>query len=198
MKDTIFTRSIAASIIDKFEDLLDKHNIFVPSPENDERDIDNEAKIYGSTYYDLLDAVEAEVINACRSAQHGAGIVTDRFSTDGIARGTTKPTYRYEIHEVPISPEYASACDLIDCHFNWRYSTEDPDTFYLYATKYLESHCNEPILCLFVRAKSDAVTYNPITKMSCFADDDSWERITGGIPDMALSDEIRDFIVNHG
>lgn len=47
---TIYTRDEAMLIVEMFEDVLDTYNIKVPSPEDDEREPDNEAKLYGSVY----------------------------------------------------------------------------------------------------------------------------------------------------
>ena len=54
----IYTRDEAADILDLFENVLDRYGIKVPSPEDDEREADDEAKLYGSVYYELLDGVE--------------------------------------------------------------------------------------------------------------------------------------------
>lgn len=48
--NAIFTHDEAARIVELFEDVLDEHGIKVPSPEDDERDPDNEAKLYGSVF----------------------------------------------------------------------------------------------------------------------------------------------------
>lgn len=61
MANMIYTRSEAADIVELFEMVLDKYDIRIPSPEDDEREPDNEAKLYGSTYYNLLDDVEARI-----------------------------------------------------------------------------------------------------------------------------------------
>ena len=61
MTNVIYTRSEAADIVELFEMVLDKYDIRIPSPEDDEREPDNEAKLYGSTYYNLLDDVEARI-----------------------------------------------------------------------------------------------------------------------------------------
>lgn len=61
MTNMIYTRSEAADIVELFEMVLDKYDIRIPSPEDDEREPDNEAKLYGSTYYNLLDDVEARI-----------------------------------------------------------------------------------------------------------------------------------------
>lgn len=58
MGKPIFTRSVAAQIIQLFEDVLAENNIHVPSPEDDEREPDDMIGLYGSTYFDLLDGVE--------------------------------------------------------------------------------------------------------------------------------------------
>ena len=61
MTNVIYTRSEAADIVELFEMVLDKYDTRIPSPEDDEREPDNEAKLYGSTYYNLLDDVEARI-----------------------------------------------------------------------------------------------------------------------------------------
>ena len=65
---TIYTRDEAMLIVEMFEDVLDTYNIKVPSPEDDEREPDNEAKLYGSVYSDLLDNVEESLIEFLFSA----------------------------------------------------------------------------------------------------------------------------------
>lgn len=59
----IKTREIAARIVDQFEDVLELADIVVPSPEDEEKDPDNGASLYGSVYADLLDSVEQELID---------------------------------------------------------------------------------------------------------------------------------------
>lgn len=61
--NTIYTHEEAASIIELFEDVLAKYDIKVPSPEDDEREPDNMVGLYGTTYSDLLDAVEDKLID---------------------------------------------------------------------------------------------------------------------------------------
>ena len=77
---TIYTRDEAMLIVEMFEDVLDTYNIKVPSPEDDEREPDNEAKLYGSVYSDLLDNVEASLIELLEKHDEGTEIVTDEFS----------------------------------------------------------------------------------------------------------------------
>lgn len=58
----IYTHDEASRIVEMFERVLDKYDISVPSPEDDEREKDNMVGLYGSTYSDLLDEVEAHLI----------------------------------------------------------------------------------------------------------------------------------------
>ena len=48
-------REYAIAILDLFEDLLDEKGIDIPS--DDRNGYDDEARIYGTEYYDLEDAV---------------------------------------------------------------------------------------------------------------------------------------------
>ena len=77
---TIYTHDEAMLIVEMFEDVLDTYNIKVPSPEDDEREPDNEAKLYGSVYSDLLDNVEASLIELLEKHDEDTEIVTDEFS----------------------------------------------------------------------------------------------------------------------
>ena len=80
-KATPFTpRDEAVLIVEMFENVLDTYNIKVPSPEDDEREPDNEAKLYGSVYSDLLDNVEASLIELLEKHDEDTEIVTDEFS----------------------------------------------------------------------------------------------------------------------
>lgn len=78
--DVIYTRDEAVLIVEMFESVLDAYNIKVPSPEDDEREPDNEAKLYGSVYSDLLDNVEASLIELLEKHDEDTEIVTDEFS----------------------------------------------------------------------------------------------------------------------
>lgn len=77
---TIYTHDEAMLIVEMFEDVLDTYNIKVPSPEDDEREPDNEAKLYGSVYSDLLDNVEESLIALLNRHKKYTAIVTDEFS----------------------------------------------------------------------------------------------------------------------
>lgn len=77
----IYTHDEAARIIEMFEDVLDKYGIHVPSPEDDEREPDNMTGLYGSTYSDLLDDVEAHLIELLRRTRiENPRIVEGEFS----------------------------------------------------------------------------------------------------------------------
>lgn len=66
--DKIYTHDVATQILELFDDLLCERNIKVPSPEDDEREEDNESALYGSTYGELMDNVEAVLIEMLNKA----------------------------------------------------------------------------------------------------------------------------------
>lgn len=74
----IYTHNEAANIIDYFEDILCANEIKVPSPEDDERDPDDQYGLYGSTYGDLLDIIEERLIDIIERAKT-ARIVSYEF-----------------------------------------------------------------------------------------------------------------------
>ena len=81
MKDNaVYTHDEAVRIVDLFENILDAHGIKIPSPEDDERESDNEAKLYGSVYWGLLDDVEESIIELLQKHERGAKIVKYVFS----------------------------------------------------------------------------------------------------------------------
>ena len=58
-------RPYAFDICELFEDILDKHNITIPDEDDDQREPDNCARLYGMTYGNLED----EVVNVlCKFA----------------------------------------------------------------------------------------------------------------------------------
>lgn len=59
----IYTHDEAARIVELFEDILSRYNIHVPSPEDEEREEDNMIGLYGSTYSELLDDIESEILS---------------------------------------------------------------------------------------------------------------------------------------
>lgn len=83
MKDRgIYTHDEAAHIVELFEDVLDTYGIKVPSPEDDEREPDNDAKLFGSVYGGLLDNVEGRIINLLQAHKPDAKIFKYEFSGD--------------------------------------------------------------------------------------------------------------------
>ena len=79
-KDTIYTYDEAARIVEQFENVLARYDIKLPSPEDDERGEDNAAALYGSTYSELHDSIEATLIDLLNRASGGASIVQHVFS----------------------------------------------------------------------------------------------------------------------
>lgn len=79
MDDKIYTHNEAAEIVDLFEEILDHYGIRVPSPEDDEREEDNSAKLYGSVYSDLLDNVEDKLVSIIERAKAGDKVVEYEF-----------------------------------------------------------------------------------------------------------------------
>jgi len=80
MEGKIYTRNEAALIVELFDGLLTGNGIKVPSPEDDQREADNEAALYGSVYYGLLDEVEATLIDLLTRHAPDTEVVTDVFS----------------------------------------------------------------------------------------------------------------------
>lgn len=79
-KEPIYTHDEAALIVEAFENTLEKYGVKLPSPEDDEREADNEAALYGSTYGDLLDSVENMLIDLLNRRANGAPVVEYTFS----------------------------------------------------------------------------------------------------------------------
>ena len=77
--NTIYTRNAAADIVGFIEDILISYGIKVPSPEDDERDSEDDLGFYGTTYSDILDKVEGILINLLRHAKPGVSVITDVF-----------------------------------------------------------------------------------------------------------------------
>ena len=81
-KKEIYTHNEAAYIIELFEELLVANNIKLPSPEDDNRDPDNDAALYGTTYSELLDEVEWRLIYMLQRHDKGVEVITQEFSGD--------------------------------------------------------------------------------------------------------------------
>lgn len=78
--DAIYTHDEAARIVGMFESVLERYGIKVPSPEDDEREPDNSAALYGSVYSELLDTTEYLLIQMFERYNSADSIVTDIFS----------------------------------------------------------------------------------------------------------------------
>jgi hypothetical protein len=74
----IYTHDEAAEIVEMFENVLNKYDISVPSPEDDERE-DNEG-LYGSTYSDLLNNVEDKLIELLKKHTSETKVIENEFS----------------------------------------------------------------------------------------------------------------------
>lgn len=59
----INTHDEATRIVDCFDEILCCHGIRVPSPEDDEREKENDVGLYGSAYGEILDEVEGTLIS---------------------------------------------------------------------------------------------------------------------------------------
>lgn len=75
----VYIRNETAHILDMFDDVLTKHGIKVPSPEDDERDEDNDAALYGSVYYDLFDDLEYTLMRIVEQVRAGEEVITDEW-----------------------------------------------------------------------------------------------------------------------
>ena len=84
MKRTISCRDIAADLVEEFESILDARDITVPSPEDDEKDPDNEARLYGSTFWDLVDRFDNNIAAVVNDTQIGKEADVDSATSDMI------------------------------------------------------------------------------------------------------------------
>lgn len=76
----VYTHDEATRILEAFEDLLSDNDIIIPSPEDDDKEEDNDASLYGSVYSDLLDKVEADIIDITERVRNGAKVVEYEYS----------------------------------------------------------------------------------------------------------------------
>ena len=67
----IYTMNEAVDILEKFDDLLIENGIRIPSPEDDQREPENDAALYGSVYWDLLDYIEENLITISERVKAG-------------------------------------------------------------------------------------------------------------------------------
>lgn len=76
----IYTHDEAALILELFENLLAAYAVRLPSPEDNQREADNSAALYGSVYADLLDTVESRLIDLLNRCQRGEEVVRNAYS----------------------------------------------------------------------------------------------------------------------
>lgn len=79
--EKLYTHDLAAKIVEMFEEVLDSQGVILASPEDGEKEPDNKACLYGSTYSDLLDEVENRLISICEeySVQYIGGEFSGNF-----------------------------------------------------------------------------------------------------------------------
>ena len=77
---TVYTHDEAADIVGAFEDLLLENEIKIPSPEDDEREPDDQFGLYGSTYDELITYVESALVEIIGRIKDGASVIEDVFS----------------------------------------------------------------------------------------------------------------------
>lgn len=80
MDDIIYTHDEASRILEWFDDLLSEYGIVVPSPEDDQREEDNCAALYGSTYADLMDRIENALVDLLSRTKNGAEVIPYAYS----------------------------------------------------------------------------------------------------------------------
>lgn len=78
--ESIYTHDEAGRIVDMFESVLEKYGICVPSPEDDERDPDDNLGLYGSTYADLFDQIEEKLLEILNRHTDGEKVIPHEYS----------------------------------------------------------------------------------------------------------------------
>lgn len=78
--NVIYTRDEAARIVEMFEDILVENGVSIPSPEDDDREPDDDLGLYGSVYSDLLDEVESMLIGLLARRDTGSHVISGEFS----------------------------------------------------------------------------------------------------------------------
>ena len=71
----IYTHNIAADILDIFDEFLCEREIVVPSVNDNQRDPDNTAALYGTEYGELLNDVENYIIQMLKGKCKGMDIM---------------------------------------------------------------------------------------------------------------------------
>jgi hypothetical protein len=79
-ENVIYTHDEATLLVGLFDNVLAEYGIHVPSPEDDEREEDSMAGLYGSTYSDLLDSVEDSLVEILNRHKPDTKVVQDVYS----------------------------------------------------------------------------------------------------------------------
>ncbi len=64
----IYTHNITADIMDIFDDALGQLDITVPSPEDAQKDDNNDAVLYGSVYANIFEEIESYLTTVLNDA----------------------------------------------------------------------------------------------------------------------------------
>ena len=75
----IYTHDEAIGIVELFEEILEFYGITVPSDDDDEREPDNAARVFGDTYWNLVDDIENRLIDISIRAKNGEGIAEGSY-----------------------------------------------------------------------------------------------------------------------
>lgn len=76
----INTHDEATRIVECFDEILCRYGIRVPSPEDDEREEENDVALYGSTYGEILDEVEGTLISLLFRVKWGEEFESYKYS----------------------------------------------------------------------------------------------------------------------
>ena len=75
----VYILNETADILDMFDDVLADNGIKVPSPEDDDREEDNEAALYGSVYWTLFERLENMLIDIAEKVKAGEEVVANEW-----------------------------------------------------------------------------------------------------------------------
>lgn len=76
----VYTEDEAVRILEVMEDVLDRYDIKVPSPEDDQRGEENDAPLYGSVYWGMVYEIEQMLIKLCAKVQAGEEVRSYQLS----------------------------------------------------------------------------------------------------------------------
>lgn len=150
----------AAAIVELFEALLDKFDITLPSPEDDERDEDNTARLYGTTYWDLVGEVEDIVADVAKRAKAGEEIVEGTLVGDCADAKLPDETPAKTLDEL---------MERIGDHFDCRCELEDDEKTVIIQT---DSPEGQDVFCeIELDTKANAARIKELVReLQCYAD----------------------------